>query len=95
VSRPRNIDLATLRVRLQSALDHKQDLGLDGGGSLYLRALCCLYLACEEPRIGAVTTDEEHELEKLLLGQCATEVVDAEELLTEMCLVQALPGGAS
>lgn len=83
MSNVQHLDLTTLRLRLQRALDHKQDAGLDGRGSLYLRALASVYLACDEDSL-----EEEATLEKLFIEQCSTEDVDADELLTEICLIQ-------
>lgn len=86
MSQPTSVKLTELRQRLQASLDHKQDLGLDGRGSLYLRALGCLYLASEEPRDDH-TPAEEIALETLYQEQARVEDVDPDDLLTRLILL--------
>jgi hypothetical protein len=50
-------------------------------GSLYLNALACVYLACDEE-----SPDESAALEALFTTQAQVENVDSDEILTALCM---------
>lgn len=75
VSKPASIDEPALRARLNASLDSS------GPGSLYLRVLCCVYLACDED-----SEDEELALQSLMKEQARLEGVDEHALTEELIL---------
>lgn len=85
MSRPEALDVETLRGRLEHAL--RFDVAHEG--SLYLNALACVYLACDEQ-----STDESAALESLMGEQARIEGVDSDEVLTDLCMAVPAPGGA-
>jgi hypothetical protein len=77
MSRPEAIDVETLRGRLEYALR----FGVEHEGTLYLKALACVYLACDDE-----SPDESAALEALLTTQAQIEGVDSDDVLTALCL---------
>lgn len=73
MSRKSAIDEPALRARLACALEPGAD------GSLYLRTLCCAYLACDSE-----AEAEELALQTLFKEQARLEDVDDDEILNEL-----------
>ena len=79
MSRPQVLDAAQLRARLAHALR----LDVAHEGTLYLNALGCCYLACDERSV-----DESDALELLFTTQAEIEGVDGDDVLAALCLVE-------
>lgn len=78
MSRPEAIDVEALRARLEYALR----FDVQHEGTLYLRVLACILLACDKQ-----SDAEEATLEALYYQQASFEDVDGDDVLTESCLV--------
>ena len=81
MSRLEAIDLGALRVRLAVALGPN-----DLEGSVYLLAICALFLACDEASPGELGM-----LESIFYQQCAAEGIDGDDLLTAVLMVEVTP----
>ena len=78
MSRPLVINAPALRARVSFALD-----STELAGSLYLRVMGCVYLACDSE-----SPDEESTLEILFFEQARIEAVDGDDLITRLLLVE-------
>jgi hypothetical protein len=75
------IDLNMLRARL----DHALRLDVAHDGSVYLLAVACVFLACDEDSPGELGM-----LESIFYQQAQAEAIDGDQLLTTLCLVEVL-----